>query len=125
MGAVGGQLVIKSGQSVSSSAYGKMAHALALAIRLPAGFQGVVGVRTSLDGQGAGEPFFYLDSGGTWKKVQIDPGQNALPAWFLVPVDVYPGHYVHLATFIDDTEAAPQVQGADRVIQIMGVAPNY
>lgn len=124
MGAVGGQLTIENGESVSSSAYGKLAHALALAIRLPAGFQGVIGVRTSLDGQGAGEPLFYLDAAGAWKKVQIDPTGIALPAWFLVPVEIYPGHYVHLSTFTDDTEAAPQVQGAERLIQIMGIAPD-
>ena len=123
MGAVGGQLTIASGQSSSSGAYGKLAHALALAIRLPAGFQGVVGVRTSLDGQGAGEPFYYMDN-GAWKKVQIDPTGVTLPAWFQVPLDIYPGHYVHLATFTDNTEATPQAQGADRVIQIMGIAPD-
>ena len=83
----------------------------------------MVGVRTSLDGQGAGEPFYYMDN-GAWKKVQIDPTGVTLPAWFQVPLDIYPGHYVHLATFTDNTEATPQAQGADRVIQIMGIAPD-
>lgn len=123
MGAVGGRLTIENGQSASSSAYGKLAHALALAIRLPAGFQGVVGVRTSLDGQGAGEPLYYMDA-GTWKKVQIDPTGITLPAWFLVPLEIYPCHYMHLSTFTDATEATPQAQGAERVIQIMGIAPD-
>jgi len=117
-------MIIPAGGN-ASSAYGKLAHALALAIRLPAGFQGIAAVRTSRDGVGAGEPFYYLDANDQWQSAQIDPAGVTLPAWFLVPVDVYPGHYIHLETFVDATEAAVQNQTADRVIQIMGVAPNY
>lgn len=123
MGAVGGFITIPAGSN-ASTAYGKLAHALALAVRLPAGFQGIAAVRTSRDGLGAGEPFYYFD-GNVWKSAQIDPTGITLPAWFLVPVDVYPGHYIHLETFTDATEGTAQNQAADRVIQIMGVAPNY
>ena len=124
MGAVGGQIIINAGQSASSSAYGKLAHALALAIRLPAGFQGAVGVRTSLDGQGAGEPLYYQAASGAWVKVQIDPAGITLPAWFLLPVEISPGDYVHLSSFTDATEVAPQAQADDRTIRVMGIAPD-
>ncbi len=117
MSAVKGLLTIASGAN-ESDLFDKRDNAGGIAIRIPAGIEGIISVRVADEPDGSLEAVYNTDGA----LIQIDPSALSLPAWHVLDADLFPGHYIGVATFTDSTEATPQNQSAERQLRIMGIS---
>lgn len=117
MSTVKGILTIAQGVS-QSDVFDKKEWALGMTVRLPSGFQGVLGIRVSEEKDGTFDPIY--DDTNTL--IQIDPTSFTLPAWFVLKADIMPAHFVRFQSFTDITEATPQNQDVARTLKVMGTS---
>jgi hypothetical protein len=90
----------------------------AMMVYIPAGFNGLLQFKACDTPDGAYE-VCYDDEGYL---LQIDPTSKILPSWHMVPVEIFPAHYVKIASVASSAGTAGTAQSAARALPVMGLS---
>jgi hypothetical protein len=93
-------------------------HGAAMMVYIPSGFNGLLQFKACDTPDGTYEPAY--DNDGTL--MQIDPASKILPSWHMVPIDMFPAHYVKVASVASSAGTAGTAQDAARALRVMGLS---
>jgi hypothetical protein len=87
-------------------------------VYVPAGFNGILQFKACDTPTGSYE-VCYDDEGNL---LQIDPTSKILPSWHMVPAEIFPAHYVKIASVASSAGTAGTAQSAARALPVMGLS---
>lgn len=90
----------------------------AMMVYIPSGFNGLLQFKACDTPTGSYEPTYDNDGA----LMQIDPTSKILPSWHMVPIDIFPAHYIKIASVASNAGTAGTAQSAARALYVMGLS---